>query len=179
MASPSRSASARPTEARLARTAASASGLRSTKVTEAAPRDRASIPMRPGPGEQVGHQQALHPAQAEQDVEDRLADPVRGRPHGRAGGSRQAPTPELATDHTHPLQPTGRLRFPMVVRASGRWAPDSALEQELGLVVVDEDAQLVDQQRVAGQLGVLGHQLLGHGPGIDHQRLVARAAWPA
>ena len=65
---------------------------------------------RPGAGEEVDHLQAVHPAQAEEDVVDGLADPVRGgadvvgHGRGRAPAPVSPPITRIAPPYRRPLR---------------------------------------------------------------------------
>ena len=100
-------------------------GSRSTKVAEAAPRGQRLDPERAAPAEQVDHREPSTPPWEPEDVEDRLAHPVRGRTHRRRELGRQPPTTAPASDDPH--------------RGHGRRRA-SALEEVLPLVLAQEAA---------------------------------------
>ncbi len=76
-------------------------------------------------------------------------------------GARRTPAAAAAGDHAH-----GRQRSGWAGRAS-------ALEQEGGLGLADEEPDLVGELGALLEGGVLGQQRLGHAPGRLHQRAVA------
>ncbi len=97
-ASPRRTSASRPSAPRLAFSAFSAAGARSTNVARAAPRDSASMPSAPRAGEEVEHDGAGHVAQ---HAEQRFAHAVRRRA-GQVARRRDEPAaPERAGDDPH------------------------------------------------------------------------------
>ena len=95
-----------PTASRFRRTAANASGSRSTKVDDAAPRDKASTPSAPLPQKRSTTGQPFDAALRAQDVEDRLAHPVRRRAHRRRQLGGQPAPAAPASDDPHRAHPT-------------------------------------------------------------------------
>ena len=101
--------------------------------------------------------------QAEQHVEDGLSHPVGGGADRRPAGHLQPTSAELSTDHSH------RPTLPATSRPARSARRPLSSEEEGGLVVVDEDPELVDEERMAGQSRVIAHDLLGCLTGADDQ----------
>ena len=154
-----------------------------------APRESASIPMAPLPGEEVGDRHPVEVDQAPEDVEDRLAHPVRGRagwpsrpePAGAGPGScrRSHARPQVTGGRRHDRSswrpPTSRQTGRARARRAPR-QPASALEQEGGLVLARRRAG--PRRRDGGaavERRVLGEQRLRHPPGRVDEGPVAPA----
>ena len=73
----------------------------STKVARAAPRDSASMPIAPLPGEQVEHRRLLHHAEAAEGVEGGLPHPIGRGSGGRALRGHELAAPRRPRDDPH------------------------------------------------------------------------------
>ena len=147
-----------------------AAGDSSTNTTGPAPARCASMPMAPLPANRSRDRHLLEVDEAAEHVEDRLPHPVRRGTGGGAGRSLQEPAPAARRrSHARP-QVSGAARGCAPRRPTlGR----SALEQEGGLGLADEEPDLVGEMGRTLEGRVLGQQRLGHPAGRLDEGTVA------
>src|SRR3974390_4748 len=99
-----------------------------------------------------------------------------GRSVVPAGARNRRPRRSPAITRTEPAyrRALPAPRHPRRPPGFGRRAPSSALEQELGLLVVEEETQLLCQERVIGEVRVGADELHRQPAGVDDQTPVGQ-----